>query len=242
MAASGWPIRKAERTALESETGNCMQKVQARASGANLRRTYNFLLMNRFAAARGAALTAMLAAAPFAATNAAANTASEALRAKGASEIYNLDRDLAVESFRQAIAADPQDAAAYRGLASALWLSITFRRGNMTVDDYLGTVIVFRGRFRTEGTAKTASRAGLFIRVRRGRDIGSGRDIRGPLTEDAVLTDPSNHIVTIAGGRDWTGHEVTARVPDDCDTVVFGIFLAGPGRIELRDADLTRAT
>ena len=30
--------------------------------------------------------------------------------------------------------------AAYRGLASALWLSITFRRGNMTVDDYLGRV------------------------------------------------------------------------------------------------------
>jgi len=71
---------------------------------------------------------------------AAANPASVALRARGASEIYNLDRDLAVESFRQAIAADPQDAAAYRGLAGALWLSITFRRGNMTVDDYLGSV------------------------------------------------------------------------------------------------------
>ena len=38
------------------------------------------------------------------------------------------------------MAADPQDAGAYRGLASALWLSITFRRGNMTVDDYLGNV------------------------------------------------------------------------------------------------------
>jgi tetratricopeptide (TPR) repeat protein len=71
---------------------------------------------------------------------AAANSASVALRARGASEIYNLDRDRAVESFRQAVAADPQDAAAYRGLASALWLSITFRRGNMTVDDYLGNV------------------------------------------------------------------------------------------------------
>ena len=71
---------------------------------------------------------------------AAGNPASAALRARGASEIYNLDRDRAVESFRQAVAADRQDAAAYRGLASALWLSITFRRGNMTVDDYLGSV------------------------------------------------------------------------------------------------------
>jgi hypothetical protein len=117
-----------------------MQKVQARASGPNFRRTYNFLLMNGVAAARIATLTAVLAAAPFAATEATANTASQALRAKAASEIYNLDRELAVESFKQAIAADPQDAAAYRGLASALWLSITFRRGNMTVDDYLGGV------------------------------------------------------------------------------------------------------
>jgi tetratricopeptide (TPR) repeat protein len=78
---------------------------------------------------------------------AAGNPASVALRARGASEIYNLDRDRAVESFRQAIAADPQDAAAYRGLASALWLSITFRRGNMTVDDYIG------GVSRTKSTA-----------------------------------------------------------------------------------------
>src|SRR5438046_8907050 len=69
-----------------------------------------------------------------------ANRESDALRARGADQIYNLDRDLAVESYRQAVAADPQDAAAYRGLASGLWLSITFRRGNMTVDDYLGKV------------------------------------------------------------------------------------------------------
>jgi len=69
---------------------------------------------------------------------AVANPESQALRARGAGEIYNLDRDQAAESFRQAIAADPQDAAAQRGLATTLWLSITFRRGNMTVDDYLG--------------------------------------------------------------------------------------------------------
>ncbi len=69
-----------------------------------------------------------------------ANQASAALRARGAGEIYSLDRQLALETFRQATVADPQDAAAYRGLAAALWLSITFRRGNMTVDDYLGGI------------------------------------------------------------------------------------------------------
>src|SRR3954466_9867498 len=71
---------------------------------------------------------------------AAGNPASVALRAKAAAQIFNLDRDDAIVTFRQAIAADAQDAAAYRGLATALWLSITFRRGNMTVDDYLGGV------------------------------------------------------------------------------------------------------
>src|SRR5919198_2515642 len=68
------------------------------------------------------------------------NPESVALRARASAQIYNLDRDQAIETFRQAIAADPQDAAAYRGLATGLWLSITFRRGNMTVDDYLGKV------------------------------------------------------------------------------------------------------
>jgi tetratricopeptide (TPR) repeat protein len=67
-----------------------------------------------------------------------ANRESEALRVKASAQVYNLDRDLALASFRQAIAADPEDAGAHRGVATTLWLSITFRRGNMTVDDYLG--------------------------------------------------------------------------------------------------------
>ena len=66
------------------------------------------------------------------------NAASEALRAKASTHTYNLEHDAALATFREAVAADPQDAGAYRGLASSLWLSITFRRGNMTVDDYLG--------------------------------------------------------------------------------------------------------
>ena len=60
------------------------------------------------------------------------------------------------------------------------------------------------------------------------------------MTDDAVFGDPDNNIVTIAGARDWTSHEVEARVPEDTDAVVFGIFLAGQGRIELRNAELIR--
>jgi bifunctional DNase/RNase len=117
-----------------------------------------------------------------------------------------------------------------------------FLAQEMFADDYLGTTVAFRGQFRPQDApgAVTASRAGLFLRVRRGRDIGSGRDIRGPMTEAAILADPDHHVVVIAGSGDWNRHEVTARVPDDCTTVMFGVFLAGPGRIELRDAELNR--
>jgi tetratricopeptide (TPR) repeat protein len=83
---------------------------------------------------------AVAAAAVIALTSAPAfaNGESKALIAKAAFDIYSLDRDSAIVAYRQAVVADPDDAAAFRGLASALWLSITFRRCNMTVDDYIG--------------------------------------------------------------------------------------------------------
>ena len=91
--------------------------------------------MTRLEGVRAAACAALLVAA---AAPALGNPESEALRARASNHTYNLEHDLALATFRQAVAADPQDAGAYRGLASALWLSITFTRGNMTVDDYLG--------------------------------------------------------------------------------------------------------
>jgi tetratricopeptide (TPR) repeat protein len=69
-----------------------------------------------------------------------ANRESTALRARATAELYSLDHERALASFREAVAADPQDPAAHRGLAIGLWLNISFRRGNMTVDDYLGSV------------------------------------------------------------------------------------------------------
>ena len=91
--------------------------------------------MTRPQRARAVACAALIVAL---AAPARGNPESEALRAKAANHTYNLEHDLAQATFRQAVAADPTDAGAYRGLASSLWLSITFRRGNMTVDDYLG--------------------------------------------------------------------------------------------------------
>src|SRR5204863_9819794 len=91
--------------------------------------------MLRRAAAHLSAAAVMLAAAS---ATTSANPRSDALRAEASRHIYNLDRDEGIATFRQAIAVDPEDAAAYRGLATGLWLSITLRRGTMTVHDYPG--------------------------------------------------------------------------------------------------------
>jgi RNA polymerase sigma-70 factor (ECF subfamily) len=101
-------------------------------------------------------------------------------------------------------------------------------------DDYRGTEVTFRGEFRIEATgADVVRRAGPFLRV------ASGRDVRQPLTERAAVDDPDNTISTVPAGRRWTGGLVTAQIPDDANTVVFGMFLAGHGRIEMRGVELT---
>ena len=96
-------------------------------------------------------------------------------------------------------------------------------------DDFRGAQITFSVEFRS---AHFPGRAGLFLRV------NEGQPIRGPITDRSVFADPDNNIVTIPASRGWTRHEVSARVPDDSDAFVFGVFLAGPGRIELRNAEL----
>jgi tetratricopeptide (TPR) repeat protein len=53
---------------------------------------------------------------------------------------YNLDHPAAVDLLRQAIAANPSDSRAQRGLASILWLQMLFRRGAVSVDNYLGSI------------------------------------------------------------------------------------------------------
>jgi RNA polymerase sigma-70 factor (ECF subfamily) len=137
------------------------------------------------------------------------------------------------ESHWQDYACAAEHEVAVLSAAAARPEGFAFLAQEMYADDYHGTEVVFRGQFRV-ADATDATRAGLFLRMRKVLDI------RGPMTERAVLADPGNHIVAIAALPDWTSHEVTARVPDDADTVMFGIFLAGPGRIELRDPELTR--
>ena len=69
-----------------------------------------------------------------------ANPASDVLRTKAAAELYNLDDERALATWREATRTDPQDAGAWRGLAGALIVQLAMQRGTMTVDSYLGRV------------------------------------------------------------------------------------------------------
>jgi tetratricopeptide (TPR) repeat protein len=68
------------------------------------------------------------------------------LRARGQELAYNLDHDLALTAFRQAIEADPGHPAAYRLAAATAWIRLLFERGAVTADDFLGQVQSNRSR------------------------------------------------------------------------------------------------
>lgn len=71
---------------------------------------------------------------------AAANPESDRLRAQAYQHLYDLDHDEAARDMEAAVAADPRDIAAERGLAVIAWLHTSFLRGTLAVDDYLGDI------------------------------------------------------------------------------------------------------
>ena len=91
-------------------------------------------------------------------------------------------------------------------------------------DDYRGAMVIFRGEIRTEPLTE---QAGLRLEIlRHWWRNGRARE---------------DHGVTVSGGHDWTRHEITALIPEDADIIRFGIALAGPGRIALRNPELRTA-
>jgi hypothetical protein len=95
-------------------------------------------------------------------------------------------------------------------------------------DDYRDAAVTFRGQLRTAGLA---GQAGLHLAV------------IGPRSESMAARPLLGHGSSPAnpGSSDWTGHEVTVPVPGEATAILFGVSLAGRGRIELRGAELTPA-
>ena len=138
----------------------------------------------------------------------------------------------AIESHWQDYSAAAADGTAVLSAAVPQPGGFAFLAQEVCAEDHRGAGVVFSGQVRIP---PDAGRAGLFLRVRKPEDHGV------PLTGAAALADPANRVVTVEDRGDWTGREVAAQVPADASTIVFGVFLAGPGRIELRDPQLTRA-
>jgi hypothetical protein len=71
-----------------------------------------------------------------------------------------------------------------------------------------------------------------------GLHLAAGRPVDPP---GEHLRDRGGSSLTGPGSNDWTWHDVTMPVPGDAGVIRFGISLAGRGRIELRDAELSPA-
>ena len=67
-----------------------------------------------------------------------ARAESKRLRMAGLAAGYNLDYPEALETFRAAMEADPDDPAPHRLFAATLWIRALFAQGAVTADDYLG--------------------------------------------------------------------------------------------------------
>jgi RNA polymerase sigma-70 factor (ECF subfamily) len=95
-------------------------------------------------------------------------------------------------------------------------------------DDYRGRAVTFRADLRT---TDVADRAGLVLRI--------PRQGQRPAPPDP-WHDPENHFAPVTGTRDLTRHEVTAQVPADAISIIFGVFLNGRGQVELGNPQLDR--
>jgi hypothetical protein len=122
----------------------------------------------------------------------------------------------------------PDYAAAAEGPSAVLSSTVPRPAGSAALvqavyaDDYRGTTVTFSGEVSGD---LIAGQAGLRLEILRHGWGGAGA------RED--------HGLTIVGRRRaWTGYEITAQIPADADLIRFGIALAGPGRIALRNPDL----
>jgi len=98
----------------------------------------------------------------------------------------------------------------------------------IAAEDYRAGTVTFRGQLRATGLA---GQAGLHLAV------------SGPRSEATATRPLLGHgsSLTAPGSSDWTWHEVTVPVPGEAIVIGFGISLAGRGRVELRNAELTPA-
>jgi hypothetical protein len=86
---------------------------------------------------------------------------------------------------------------------------------------YVGRTVTFRAEVRTEGVANEA-----------------GLHLLGGMPTGTVSL-PKSVTAPLAGSNDWTALELSAHVAEHGGMVQFGVFLRGPGRVALRNPQLS---
>ncbi|HET7618478.1 MAG TPA: tetratricopeptide repeat protein [Vicinamibacterales bacterium] len=147
---------------------------------------------------------------------------SQAARLQASLLAYNLDHDEALRRFRELVAANPDDSAAHRALASTLWMNLLFRRGAVTVDSYLGGFTkpkVDLGQPPPEVAAEFRREITRAIGLAQGRVDRNPRDAEARYELGAALGVEASYTATIEG-RLLAGFKAARRAFDEQEAVL----------------------
>lgn len=92
---------------------------------------------------------------------------------------------------------------------------------SISAKNYLGERVAWSGRLRTRDVSGWT---GLWMRV-----DGEGGEV---LAFDNMQSRP------VSGNTDWESHSVVLDVPEEAQSIVFGVLLAGEGQVNIDQVDL----
>jgi tetratricopeptide (TPR) repeat protein len=125
-----------------------------------------------------------------------------ALRGKAFEAAYNLDYPEALSYFNQSLAVDPNSSATHRGLAATTWLHIVFRRGSVTVDQYLGSIQRSDVNFDkppAEDAASFATHSSKALQLAEGRLTSHPNDVQALYDVGAAVGVIASYGATVEG-------------------------------------------
>jgi tetratricopeptide (TPR) repeat protein len=164
-----------------------------------------------------ATLFCVLSAAP-----AAGNAASRELRRQGYEQAYQLDHDQAVQTLRQAVQADPTDAATHRAIATITWLNLLFKRGALTVDDYFGAMTRANVNLKQpppELAAMFREHAARALTLAEGELGKNPRSVEARFEVSAAVAQLAAYTATVEG-RALSGFKSARRAYDEAEWVL----------------------
>jgi hypothetical protein len=110
-------------------------------------------------------------------------------------------------------------------------------------DDYRGTTVTLRAEVRIQDVGDHAELSLDIVDQPGGHH--QDRVMHAPPSDQPqpvqrVHRDRQHLSEAIAGTRDWTRYQITARIPADAEHMGFELTLTGPGRVWLRNVELAR--